>query len=455
MKLHTSFRRLFLSLTIVATLLGGSAYQRAQAIFYPGGSTYASPQEVKVLPRIAINSTGFYDVTTGKVFMPRGANFVRLATSPSGLTYHSTFEPGQYHGPSAQSILTSLKSSGYNTVRIFIDPGEFTISSHGISAGVNSTDPIRADYMANVVDFVKQANARNMYVVPILDGIPANTYYYNTAGSPAGNIKGNNVLYLDPRYVQAKEIYVKAFVAALQAGVTRGTNAAANGILAYQTDNEVFFEGNQPPFNTMSGTLTSLNGVTYNMAQASQRQQAADASLVEYSARMKQAIIAADPKGLLTLGFFTNNAVGKSAFNGLVTSCTTRCDYRFPGRPAAVSIYGKADFIDMHAYPWSTSYSLKNDLASSEYTLFQKPYILGEFGALKSAYNNNVATAASAMKNLQIASCSLKARGWLFWTWDTSLVTSLANQKLFYSLRDSNNAINKQLAPTVRPDPCR
>jgi hypothetical protein len=41
------------------------------------------------------------------------------------------------------------------------------------------------------------------------------------------------------------------------------------------------------------------------------------------------------------------------------------------------------------------------------------------------------------MKNLQMASCKLGAKGWLFWTWDTGTTTSLASQNLFYSLADS------------------
>jgi endo-1,4-beta-mannosidase len=424
------------------------------------GSTYYSAQAytiISFLPKITMTPTGFYNTRTAKPFVPRGANFVRLATSATGLTYHSTFEPGQYNPAHIQATLTGMKNAGYNTVRVFIDHGEFTTTSHGISSGIGSNQPIRAEYMANVVNFVTQAAAKGIYTIPVLDGVPANTYYYKTAGSPTGNIHGNNVLYLDPRYVQAKELYVKEFITALQTGI-RNSNGVRGGVLAYATDNEVFFESNRPPFDTMSGTLTSLDGLKYDMAKTADRQQAMDANLVVYSARMKQAIASADPQGLLNLGFFTNNAVGKTSFNGAMPYCSTQCsattNYRVPGRPAAVSIYGKADFIDLHAYSSGVNYSPKADLASSEYTLFKKPYIIGEFGTEKKSYSS-VTNAAIGMKNMQIASCSLNAKGWLFWTWDTSLTTSLASQNLFYSLADNNGAINGQLAPIVRPDPCR
>jgi hypothetical protein len=411
---------------------------------------------VRVLYKINASSTELYNTSLNTPFVPRGANFVRLATSSTGNVYHSVFEPGHYSPSETHSVITGMKNSGYNTIRVFIDPGEFTNPSHGISAGVSSNEPIRTEYMANVIDFVKQAGAKSIYTIPVIDGIPANNYYYKIAGSPSGNIQGNNVLYLDPRYVEAKETYVKEFVTALRAGLSPSER---NAILAYATDNEVFFEGNKPPFNTMSGTLTSLDGVQYDMSKPDRRQQAADANLVVYSARMKAAITSADPQGLLTLGFFTNNAVSKTAFNGAATYCSDQCNptmnYYFPGRPAAVSIYGKADFIDMHAYSSGLGYNLQTDLASSEYGLFQKPYILGEFGAAKASYNNDAINAAYAMRDLQKNSCSLQSKGWLFWTWDTSLTTTLAYQNTFYSLADNNGAINGQLAPVARPDPCK
>lgn len=414
-------------------------------------------QATTVLHKIVARSGGLYDSVTGKVFTPRGTDYVRLAKAADGSTYHSTFEPGQYSSAYTQAILSNMKtSSGYNTVRVFIDPGEFTNPSHGISTSVSSTTPINAAYIANAADFIRRAAADGIYTIPVLSDIPANTYYYNTAGTPGPRIQGNNVLYLDPRYVAAKEEYMRQFVSAL--GGLLGAKAADSDVLAYESDNEVFFDASKAPFSTMSGTLTSLDGLTYNMAVPADRQQAADANLVAYSRDMKNALVRADPSALLMMGFFTNKAVGKAGFNGITTHCSTDCkpgvDYRVPGRAAQVSIFGAADIIDIHVYPNSSSYSLTADLNSIEYSRFAKPYIIGEFGAIKSVYANNITTAAYAMKSLQVASCQLGAKGWLFWTWDTDTTTSLASQGLFYSLSDDRGAINGQLAPVARPNPC-
>lgn len=405
------------------------------------------------LDKIKVNQSGLYDSVTGKTFIPRGANYIRLAQTPNGAVYHSTFEPDHYDPAAVQAFLNQMQHDGYNSVRVFIDPGTFTAPFHGISENVNSRNPIYGRYMDNVASFVKEATKRGIYVIPSIDGIPANIYYYSIAGQPGPNIAGNNILYLDKGFITAKTEYMKQFSSALLARIGVQNSSA---ILAYESDNEVFFDASKAPYDKLSGTVTPVNGVQYDMSKTADRQQSADASLVEYSHRIKKGLQAADPDALLTMGFFTNNAVGKTGFNGLATSCSTNCqstvDYRVPGRAAALSIFGAVDFLDIHLYPSSASYHPDNDLGSIEYTLFKKPYIIGEMGAFKTVYQNNITQAAYGMRDTQKATCGLSAKGWLFWAWDTH--ENLAGQPSLYMLSDNNGAINGQLAPIARPDPC-
>lgn len=403
--------------------------------------------------RIKVQQNGLYDSVTGKSFIPRGANYIRLAQIPDGTVYHSTFEPGRYDLPAVQAFLNQMQHDGYNTVRVFINSGTFTPPFHGISENVNSHNPIYGPYMDNVASFVEEAASRGIYVLPSVDGIPANIYYYSIAGQPGPNIAGNNILYLDKGFITAKAEYLKQFAAAL---LTRIGAQNSSDILAYESDNEVFFDASKAPYDKMSETVTPVNGLTYDMSKMADRQQSADASLVEYSYRIKKGLQAADPDALLTMGFFTNYAVGKTGFNGLATYCSTSCqsttDYRVPGRAAALSIFGAVDFLDIHTYLNNSSYNPVTDLNSIEYTLFKKPYIIGEMGVFKSVYNNNITQAAYGMRNTQIATCTLSAQGWLFWAWDTH--ENLAGQPLLYMLSDNNGAISGQLAPIVHPDPC-
>ena len=107
--------------------------------------TAMTTQTTTVLDKIVTKSGGLYDGVTGKAFTPRGVDYVRLAKAADGSTYHSTFEPGQYSSATTQAVLNNIKtSSGYNTVGVFIAPGEFTTPSHGISTGVSSMTPINA-----------------------------------------------------------------------------------------------------------------------------------------------------------------------------------------------------------------------------------------------------------------------------------------------------------------------
>ena len=407
--------------------------------------------------RIKATATYLYDSVTGARFVPRGANYVRLSQTSAGAVYHSTFEPGVYLPAAAAAALDGMRAAGYNTVRVMIDPGSTNAAdAHGIGRGTGTSDLVYGPYMDNFANFVALAASRGIYVVPSLDVFPQNDYYWGIAKAAGGggtpNVAGRNLSYLEPGRVAAKAEYIKQFASGLIARI----GWLSSAILAYQADNELYFEANQPPYNKMSGTVKPLNGVTYDMADPAQRQQSADASLVEYSYRVKRGLAAADPEALMTIGFFTNRAVGKTGYDGFATYCSTSCtpgvDYRVPGRPASLSIFGAADFIDVHLYA-RTSYSSAVDLESVEYGLFRRPWIIGEFGTQKSVYGGDVVRAAAGMRGYQVSTCGLGAQGWLFWTWDTH--ENLASQPLFFHLDDGGGVINAQLAPVARPDPCR
>ena len=405
------------------------------------------------LPRIASRKEGLYNTATGAPFVARGANYVRLATNAAGQTYHSTFEPGRYDRAKVIAFLEQMKHDGYNTVRVFIDPGT-NGGDHGIGRGLGTYHKVFPAYMDNVADFVRQAAARGIYTIPSLDMFPTNSHYWELVGRVNGsstpNMAGRNLSYLDKGRVAAKAEYMANFATALieRIGAQRST-----AILAYQSDNEVFFEANKAPYNKMSGTVTPLNGVTYDMADRAQRQQSADASLVEYTIRVRSRLVDADPKALLAVGFFSYQAVGKSGADGFSVHCDTNCsptvDYRYPLRAGVLSYWGNVDVLDLHMYGHHGAPVLNAHAMGSR----KDPYIIGEFGAMRSRYNNDVRAAAYAMRDMQREMCGLGAQGYLFWTWDTT--ERLASQELFFQMAEQRGAINGQLAPIVRPDPCR
>jgi hypothetical protein len=412
----------------------------------------AQDRPLPPLPRIVSSQDGLFVASTGAPFVARGANYTRLARNAAGNVYHSTFEPGRYDHQRVVAFLDQLRHDGYNTVRVFIDHGSGG-GDHGIGRGIGTYDKVYGPYVDNVASFVRSAAARGIYTIPSLDGFPVNSYYWELVGREGegtpDNIAGRNLSYMERGRVLAKAEYVANFATAL---TDRIGVAQATAILAYQSDNEVYFETNQAPYYRMSGDVTPFNGVTYDMSDPGDRQQSADASLAEYSIRVERALSAVDPDALLAIGFFSYQAVGKQGPDGFAVHCESNCparDYRYPGRAGILSYWGAVDLLDVHMYAHHGAPVL--DALEMRYR--KDPYIIGEFGALKSHYGNDIIRAAYAMRDLQKEGCALGAKGYLYFTWDTT--EPLASLDKFFHMTDQRGAINGQLAPIVRPDPCR
>jgi hypothetical protein len=405
------------------------------------------------LPRIASRPDGLYVAATGEPFVARGANYTRLAKDSVGNVYHSTFEPGRYHHAKVVGFLDQMRHDGYNTVRVFIDPGGAK-GDHGIGRGLGTDDKMYGPYMDNVARFVSAAAARGVYTLPSLDYFPTNSYYWGLVGRLGGgnapNMDGQNLSYMEGGRVAAKAEYLANFATALGERIGKAQRSA---ILAYQSDNEAFFETNKAPFHQMSGEVKPFNGVTYQMSDPTQRQQAADASLAEYTIRLKRALSEADQGALLAMGFFSYQAVGKKGQDGFAVHCASGCStahgtYWYPGRAGILSYWGAVDLLDVHMYEHHGAPVLD----ALELRHRKDPYIIGEFGAPKSHYSD-ITRAAYAMRDLQKEGCALGAKGYLYFTWDTT--EQLASLDQFFHMSEQGGAINGLLAPIVRPDPCR
>lgn len=419
------------------------------------GATGTAPV---ALDRIAADGTHLFDSVTGKAFVPRGASYVRLQQDSTGVAYHATFEPNAYDPTGAQGNLDYMESSGYNTVRVFIDPGGATV--HG-----DETDPaadgLSDAYMSNFLDFTTRAAADHIYVIPVLDAFPQDTRYFNIVKSVDGgqlgrsDITGHNLYYLDPGYAATKKQYLTDFA-------TRVVNAGlATDILAYETDNEVYFDGNALPYKNTTGTFADgTDGASYDLGTESSRQASADSDLVQYTVQARAGLSAADPGALMTIGFFLNSAVGRTGYTGIYP-CATGADCRYPGNLANTDVWGKANFVDVHYYPSgvNSNFAAAMNSSSAQFAT-SKPLILGEIGASRTAFPS-ITNAANTLRTTQTTSCGYNPEfqgGELTWTWDsdTSTPTStLAGQGGFWSVVDNSGAINGQLAPIARPNPCQ
>jgi hypothetical protein len=411
------------------------------------------------IPRVSIGTSM---TVGGQTFTPRGANYIRLTSDGASTPYWyiSTFEPGLYNPSAVRNMLSQLTYDKYNVVRTFIDIGNERTdgqgSVHGMGHGMSDNRPVNPEYMDNFADFVKAANERNIYVIPVLYRIPQNCYYYTIVQNggqcavsvPTVNVEGRNALYMDKGHVAAKVEYLKQFSSAL---VARIGNTA--GVLAYASDNEAYFEANKAPFASKTGSVVNSDGKTYSMVTNAGRQAAADQGLYTYTTRVREGLRAGDPNGKLTIGLYTLYAIGKTKYDGLSSYCSTNCianvDYRYPVRGK----FANVDIIDVHFYPRNanTGYTVQADLNTTEYTTWTKPWFTGEIGAHRDFFNNDIVSAAFAMRDAQTVACQLGSKGSLFWTVDNQ---DNADQQRLFTLMENGGAINGVLAPIANPTFC-
>jgi hypothetical protein len=145
---------------------------------------------------------------------------------------------------------------------------------------------------------------------------------------------------------------------------------------------------------------------------------------------------------LVTIGFFWPQTPNPSRLGDLRVISVY---------PAIVG--STADLVDIHAYsiPWEIS--LDQMMQNFGLVGYQqdKPVVMGEFGAFKE-HHPAIADAASVLENWQAASCAYNLKGWLLWTWDTEEPEQVPP---LWAIESGDGSINRALAPTFRPDPCR
>lgn len=432
------------------------------------------------LPRITVTDTGLYRSDTGAPFVPRGANYIRLADDERGghASYIETFEPGVGGYDRARVITTAqyFKRYGYKVVRTFVDEGRpldwTTGRVHGMGRGLDDEQPVNEAYLDNLADFVRIMAEHGVYTIPVTYRLPQNCFYYRivrgdgtcstTATQPA--FEGRNAFFLDAGFIRAKAEYLKQFSTALLARL----GPYASSILAYQSENEAYHDTTKGPWSLDAGTVWSnATGYTYDMALPADRQQLADASFVKYTIAVKDGLAQGDPNGKLMIGVYTPNAVGKAGFDGMAVHCSQICaqgiDYRYPVRALVGTLYGKLDLVDVHYYPKSpsTGYTVGADLRSAEVDQYRKPWLAGELGARKAWWNDDINAAARGLRDAQVAACTVGtgAKGSLVWTFDTDTDRDNAGQGFpdqasIYHLTTSGGPINARMAPTARPNMC-
>ena len=383
--------------------------------------------------RIAVRQTTtlaeFYDVTDGSSFVPRGNNYIRLAsqTTPDGGStfYHSTFNVDTYSSTNVETALAAMQASGYNTIRVWLNG----CCQNGIG---NPNGGLLPAYLANVTDFLRRAKSHGIFAIFSTDWVPSYGGYTDNYAN-CTQFGGYNALSLCAGGVQANIAFFRDLAQGL---VNQGADLDA--ILGYELRNEYYYEANQPPLNWTSGTVTTADGQTYDMSDPSSQQQMMNNGLIYFTDQVRAAILSVDPTALVTVGFFPPH--GPNPF--------------LIGDPRVVNVYpaianSTADFVDLHGYSVVWNLSMAQLVQNFGFVGYQqqKPVMMGEFGAFTLAYPT-ASAAASGLEDWQIQSCAYNFSGWLLWTWDTD------EQPELWNGMSQGGVINQTLAPVFRADPC-
>ena len=251
---------------------------------------------------------------------------------------------------------------------------------------------INPDYLANVIDFLKEAQAHRIHVIFTSDWSPASNWLasiplptesqYDLA--PPDNKLGINALMMSAAQVRLRANLIVQMIAS----VRRVDPALLNVILAWELQNETAFDVTARPFSQTSGTYL-FAGRTYDLGSDRQKQSLMDAITVQWANVCTDAIHRADPRALVSDSVFTFAAVQRIG-PGTLSQDKTR-DSRVPARLLALA-GTHLDFMDMHTYASkgqgrSFAGNLEADFASEEWETLKpalrkagKPILAGETG---------------------------------------------------------------------------
>jgi hypothetical protein len=401
-------------------------------IFAPVQASWAqgAPKAHRIQIRRIGKNAEFFDQATGKRFIPRGNNYIRLdhlrkKTEGTMLLYHSTFNNNLYEHARALRSLTRMSEEGYNTVRVFLNP----VTDGGITS---DKFELSSSYVDNLADFLTIARTSHIFVLITVDWIPLP----RPGGTPdplwCSDYQCTNRQILSVDGVSANQTFFRQLVEALIKH-----SAPLDAVLGYELRNELTFEPDLPPLSTKSGTIRTANGLTYDLSSAAEKGRMVEEGLVFWIDRMRDAIRGVDPTALVTVGFIPPQKPHPIRIGETKLSITSG-----PIRRSTV------DFVDLHVYPVLDRMTMR-DFAENFDIVGQtaKPVIIGELGAMTATYPSAEA-ATAAMLDWQAASCSYGIQGWLLWSWDVD------HQNDSWAAVDSDGLLEKALSPKNRPDPC-
>lgn len=395
-------------------------------------SAPSTPAEHRIGVRKGPTGMEFYDKQTGDQFIPRGANYHRWVgrNSPGNGTIQidALFNTIDGQLAMAEPDLEQMAALGYNTVRVWKNA-----CWGGVGGCIgNPAGGLSPVYLDNITEFLRIAKRHGIYVIFTDDWIPDDGGYSQELNRACcTSFDGYNMVYLTDHGIAAERQYWQDFIRGL---IERG--APLDAILAYELKNEAFYEAQLPPLSLTSGTVTTANGKTYDMADPKDRRQMMEDGWLYWIDSLRNSILELDPTALVTMGFFVQQEPHP------VRVGDPRLVYL-----SRVIRESRLDFIDFHAYP-GYDLSIREHVDNFAMNGAEDRLIMmGEFGAARQNYSS-AERAAAALQAWQVESCKYGFDGWLIWEWGRDSSTE------FWDATDQDGLVGMTLSPARRPDPC-
>jgi hypothetical protein len=399
------------------------------ATLAPTATQVPAPVEHRIAIRQGDSGAEFYDRLTGERFIPRGADYVHWVSKPSpgqgDIWVDALFNTSFGELDQAEAELQQMEALGFNTVRMWRNACWGGVGGCIGDPGGGLSDA----YLDNITTFLRLAKQYGIYVIFTDDWVPDDGGYSQVLARSA--YSGYNGVYLTEQGIDAERVYWEDLIQGL---IERA--APLDAVLAYELKNEAFYEADSPPLNQASGSVTTANGGTYDMADSGSRVRMMEEGWLYWIEQLRNSILAVDPTALVTMGFFVQQE-----------PIPVR-----EGDPRLVYLdrvvrESELDFLDFHAYP---GYDLSIQEHTENFAMTgagDKLIVMGEFGADKENYASPE-RAAAALQAWQVDSCEYGFDGWLFWTWGINPFDE------FWNAYEGEGVVATVLAPANRPDPC-
>jgi len=380
------------------------------AIFVAALTGLACGGETAREPGVIVRDGRFVLRESGKPFCPVGFNFIRLFNERRTAD-HDNFSRTGYDRSEHEAMLRRMATSGFNTVRVFINsqPGEVIES--------RDSRELSSVYLDNVTDFLNLAKSHDVYVMLSMRRHPAIRRYVQYHGKPDPMVTGENQCFLHAGWIRAKTRYMQDFLSE----ILRRSPDALTAVFAVDIQNELCFYPGQKPFSLSEGAFTAPNGRSYDLA--TQKAEMADQCAVHHIDTCADAIHEVFPGVLINVNVFTFAAVGRA---GPGDFHLERAGWRnrVPFRPLAI-VRSKADMVDVHFYS-GTLGRYRQDLESIEFDELKpaavavgKPLIVGEFGMFKNQFAGGFEVGCRFLRDEWLPALNRDWDGWLYWTYDT------------------------------------